>query len=708
MTNTYDTNGEPLGSTSVKVLYNNASNLDDAVNGPALTWPDRFSVMRKSWAGIEEDWRQFLLNSGYEFIGDYDTDGPLLIERPNQVFTKDGEYWRSAPTLTLPYTTVNNWVVDEPKFVSTGDASLRQALANSADPAQGAGLVARAIRHINSVTELQALVGKYNGEIVYLRGRSAALLDVGAGLFVFDTASVATADDGTIFTASGGGRWRRKVDAQEINSAWFGASSVLVDATAQMQAAVNAAIAYGLASVRLPGTGYFKVSALTGTAGITFRGQGAFFDGYLFPVVQDKPSDPPLITLPAAYSWYPGKIYANGLPGQVVQTADVEKMWLDNEVQGTVVYYISPTGSDANSGSTLNSPLKTLVAAIAKASVGVIKCYPGTYYGGIGTAIGVTVNRDIEISSLSGGPDVIVRTGVDSAGITWTLNTGATYEAVTGLAINQAFDGTIVDGRGDPFRLTLRGSIATVNANPGSWWYDSAVGKVYVRMPIDGSPSGKVVLFGSAAGTVTGNRALFCKNIKFHGGGIALADSGGVRPRLYMKDCEQKYGANNGIQTLAGIAYLQRVTLALSALDNANYHDNAGLASRALEIDCVSYGSGYLLSGSPSETMNASSMHDTGVVLRINGQYSESWGPNIPDTGSSTSWNIGVSVKDALGSTASSNNGFYTETAMTLIDCAASGNTYDLRVATGGVMSVRNPQTGGTKLLEGTGKLQQV
>lgn len=133
MTNTYDTSNEPLGSTAVKVLYNNASNLDEAVNSDADTWVDRppFGRVRRTWRGMENAFNEFLINSGYEFIGDYDADGPLTITRPNQVFSKDGEYWRAGPALALPYTTVNNWVVDQPKFVSTGDATLRQALAQA-------------------------------------------------------------------------------------------------------------------------------------------------------------------------------------------------------------------------------------------------------------------------------------------------------------------------------------------------------------------------------------------------------------------------------------------------------------------------------------------------------------------------------------------------------------------------------------------------
>lgn len=130
MTNTYDTSNEPLGSTAVKVLYNNASNLDEAVNSEADTWIDRppFGRIRRTWRGMENAFDQFLLNSGYQFIGDYDTDGPLTITAANQIFSKDGDYWRAGPSLSLPYTTVNNWAVDQPKFVSVGDAALRSDL----------------------------------------------------------------------------------------------------------------------------------------------------------------------------------------------------------------------------------------------------------------------------------------------------------------------------------------------------------------------------------------------------------------------------------------------------------------------------------------------------------------------------------------------------------------------------------------------------
>lgn len=125
---TYNT-GNPLGSTEVKDLYDNAQNLDVFSNGQDPEYADRFGVSRKSLAGLRQDFADFLIASGYEFLGDYDSPGEITFTRPNQAMSKDGDYWRPGPSLVLPYTTVNNWVIDQPKFVSIGDAALRQDLA---------------------------------------------------------------------------------------------------------------------------------------------------------------------------------------------------------------------------------------------------------------------------------------------------------------------------------------------------------------------------------------------------------------------------------------------------------------------------------------------------------------------------------------------------------------------------------------------------
>lgn len=68
-------------------------------------------------------------------IGDYAAG--LVISAYNQIFRKDGEFYRAAASLDLSYTLTGNWVTESVKFVSVGDDVLRQELASST----GSGMV---------------------------------------------------------------------------------------------------------------------------------------------------------------------------------------------------------------------------------------------------------------------------------------------------------------------------------------------------------------------------------------------------------------------------------------------------------------------------------------------------------------------------------------------------------------------------------------
>lgn len=132
----YNTGNQP-GSTSPKDLIDNAEDFDYLMTGAGASHPNRLGVPLKSWKGMEEEFsdsqadkeerfQQFLLSSGYEPIGEYGA-GLLLNER-NQIFLKDGEYYRASAALVLPYTTTGVWADESAKFVSVGDAALRQEL----------------------------------------------------------------------------------------------------------------------------------------------------------------------------------------------------------------------------------------------------------------------------------------------------------------------------------------------------------------------------------------------------------------------------------------------------------------------------------------------------------------------------------------------------------------------------------------------------
>ena len=74
----------------------------------------------------EQRFQQFLLSSGYQLIGEYSPE--LLITERNQIFLKDGEFYRAGAALALPYMTTGVWTDEFANFVAVGDAALRQEL----------------------------------------------------------------------------------------------------------------------------------------------------------------------------------------------------------------------------------------------------------------------------------------------------------------------------------------------------------------------------------------------------------------------------------------------------------------------------------------------------------------------------------------------------------------------------------------------------
>lgn len=239
--------GNPVGSRSPKDLLDNSENLDELVNSPAKeSHPDRLGVDRKTWHGMEvefaaaeadraAEWAATLASAGYIGTGaggafeDYDTDGPLTIDAFNEIFTKDGEFYRAKPGTTLPYTTTGTWATDEADFVAVGDAALRSELAAPG----GARKVRDAVSTVADITELRALTGLVDGQAVEMKTTGRA------GLFVWtvgDFTAEAAADpqEGVYVKAdsiaAGAGVWIRQFGQSSTVSGqmpyvmadWFG------------------------------------------------------------------------------------------------------------------------------------------------------------------------------------------------------------------------------------------------------------------------------------------------------------------------------------------------------------------------------------------------------------------------------------------------------------------------------------------------------
>ncbi|HHI2931531.1 TPA: hypothetical protein ACP44H_000029 [Klebsiella variicola] len=152
---TYKT-GHPLGSAAVKDLYDNAENMDFALNSlTALIWTDRLGKTRPSFFGMESAFftqltsqesrfNTFIQSSGYQVVGDY-IAGPLTITEYNQLIRYSNELYKLTSATDIPFTTFGNtdetWTAtDSAHFVSVGDAALRQNL-RSGEEGMGGDLV---------------------------------------------------------------------------------------------------------------------------------------------------------------------------------------------------------------------------------------------------------------------------------------------------------------------------------------------------------------------------------------------------------------------------------------------------------------------------------------------------------------------------------------------------------------------------------------
>lgn len=309
---TYAT-GNPVPSTAVKDLYDNAENLDLLMLGPAEYYPDRIGDNRRSWTGIENAFNLFLESSGFVFLGDYAAG--LTFTSRTQYFLRDGIAYRIANATNLPYTLTGVWATDQPNFVAFDSAiPLAQDLA-SADPLKGVTLVNGAPRTVANLTALRALP-KTGTQVVFVKG---------VGRYDLDLADTASADNGgSVVVATDGGRWKLSL-LSTIDIRQFGAiCNGVVDDTTAFQNWLNFLQLTGLIGV---GAGVCKVSApLVTVSPFTIRGS---FGGFAL-----------------RGNFATGDILAIGsIPGVIQGGADIEGMEVSSSVTRTSGYNINLVGA---------------------------------------------------------------------------------------------------------------------------------------------------------------------------------------------------------------------------------------------------------------------------------------------------------------------------------------------------------------------------
>lgn len=217
---------KPIPSEDPRDLKFNAGKIDEEVNGGADYYTDRFGVPRLTNTGRnnnfqeqmnqqaddwleqlnqqEIDFQQFLLNSGYQFIGDYE-NGPYTITARNQIIRYQNEFWRLNAATNPPYMTTGvnstSWAVDVTHLVSVGDATLRQDLASN----RGLTLIGS----VANVTQLRTVNGSA-GNKIFLKEYTTGT-GKGGGILTGVNSSTLADDGVSFFRVNSSFGWARDI-----------------------------------------------------------------------------------------------------------------------------------------------------------------------------------------------------------------------------------------------------------------------------------------------------------------------------------------------------------------------------------------------------------------------------------------------------------------------------------------------------------------
>lgn len=124
--------GNDIESLDVRDLSDNTVAFDKFSIGAEPSYPDRLGEPRKSIKGMEYDFAELLLKSGFESAHlTYVVGAPLSVERSTQLIDYNGSVYRVKLPSSFPVALTGVWATDSPKLLDVGDLSLRQQMATS-------------------------------------------------------------------------------------------------------------------------------------------------------------------------------------------------------------------------------------------------------------------------------------------------------------------------------------------------------------------------------------------------------------------------------------------------------------------------------------------------------------------------------------------------------------------------------------------------
>ncbi|WP_205837537.1 tail fiber domain-containing protein [Klebsiella quasipneumoniae] len=288
----------PVPSTDIRNAVFAGAKLDEEVTGTGEFYTDRLGVKRLTNTGRNNQFdaaqldranrfEQFLLSSGYVFLGDYE-DGPFQFSARNQYIRYNNQYYRLNAATDVGFTTTGtdatSFANDVSHFVLMDGDALRQNLGSS----EGLKLVGQCA----SIAALRAITLESVGQQVFVKEHTSGM-GQGGGIFYCHslTNPGSLVDDNGFQIVTASGQVLRRKDRSILSAEMFGyipdfntTTQVGTDNATALRNAIKAAISFKYTKVVLPaGAALVDVTSgdinlggqgYSGTNGVRVQGQG--------------------------------------------------------------------------------------------------------------------------------------------------------------------------------------------------------------------------------------------------------------------------------------------------------------------------------------------------------------------------------------------------------------------------------------------------
>ncbi|MGB0720148.1 MAG: hypothetical protein ACPGRX_06720, partial [Bdellovibrionales bacterium] len=404
---------------------------------------------------------------------------------------------------------------------------------------------------------------------------------------------------------------------------------------------------------------------------------------------------PAAFSLPDQFPWTPDFSIGKAGSSYIADYAPV------SDKPGGTPVWVAITGNDTTGDGSESLPYRTISKAI---SIGSIIHIKSGFYEDDTAAFYVDVTADTAFIAVDGPGSVIWSANQDN--IAWSLDSGDVYSAAIAMSVNDVADltqtrsgETLIDGvTGLPKLYSVQTSIANVQANAGSFYYDS--GTLYVHTHDSRAPDSDIKPLWAKPIWATSNitHTLYLQGIEFWGYNAMLINGSTSvgTSRVVALDCAFRFAPSGGNAQCVSVADVRFVNCVISDSygDGFSYTNNSStFTQQVLEWNCAATRCGRNPAGANNN--NCSTAHNDCNVIRIGGAYDTAQGPIIADVSGVQSVCLGCRADNSQSSSGTSHVshagfscGTYaadgTPSRMWALGCSAAGSGFDRGVSGGG------------------------